>query len=202
MGISQHNNMSPDDIYDMLSALNDKLVEKGVSANMVVAGGAVMTTTYGSRFTTQDIDAVFEPTEEIRQAVGEIAEERGVDDNWLNDGVKGFINPDTMDTEDMYSFSNLTVKQMDARSMLCLKLTSARAVDEKDLVDAVTLMAYLGLTSVDQAFEIVETMAYPNQLTPKSQYFIMEAFDLYKEQCLDNDPQQGIDPIHKQGPVR
>lgn len=177
-------NMTPADVYQMLEKLNLELKQEGVSAHMVMAGGAVMTTSYGSRLTTQDIDAVFEPTEEIRRATHRIADEIGVEQDWLNDGVKGFINPATMGTEPLFSFSNLIVEQLDAESMLCLKLTSARFDEEKDMVDAIVLMKHLGLSSVDEAFSIVENKAYPNQMTPKSQYFILEAFEAYKEEYL------------------
>ena len=186
--------LTPSDILTLLSELNDRLAAIDVKATVIMAGGAVMTIKYGSRFTTQDVDAIFEPSSEIRDAVAAIANEHDLETDWLNDGVKGFINPKTMDSEDLLSLSNLKVECFDAESMLSMKLTSARFDEEKDFLDAITLMDYLGIENINEAFDVIERHAYPSQMTPKSEYFTIEAFERYRKQCLghiSHDEDQG-----------
>lgn len=178
--VTRADEFTPDDIRELLCELNDHLAGRNIKAYLLMAGGAVMTTSFGSRLTTQDIDGVFEPSTEIREVVSQIAAEHGLEEDWLNDGVKGFINPRTMGSEPYMKLSNLEVRTLDAKSMLSLKLTSARFDGGKDIPDAIALMRHLGIRTVDEAFEIVEERAYPNQMTPKAQYFIMEVFERYK----------------------
>ena len=47
---------------------------------------------YNARNSTHDIDAIFKPSSEFREIIAEIAEENDLDSDWLNDGVKGFLN--------------------------------------------------------------------------------------------------------------
>ena len=46
---------------------------------------------YDATRATRDPDAVFIPTDIIRQAATAVAEHRGLTEDWLNDAVKGFL---------------------------------------------------------------------------------------------------------------
>ena len=46
---------------------------------------------FNARPATRDVDAVFEPSRKIRDAASRIAVNHHIDDDWLNDGVKGFV---------------------------------------------------------------------------------------------------------------
>ena len=74
-----------------LSELAAVLAEAGIEGRVYVVGGAAMLLAYGSMRSTRDIDAVFEPTQPVRKAIGEVAESLGLPDDWLNDAVKGFV---------------------------------------------------------------------------------------------------------------
>lgn len=78
-------------------------------------------------------------------------------------------------------YSNLSVYSIDAEGLLALKLTSARA-GSKDLQDSITLMRHLNIKTEEELFDIVEKCASPNQLTPRSHYFIKEAFSQYMQE--------------------
>lgn len=180
MDRSQHE-LKPDDINQLLGELNDKLAERGEHARLIIGGGAVMTTCFNSRPSTQDIDGIFEPSPIIRLLVREIASEHSLDDDWLNDGMKGFVNPETMGTVPFADFSNLKVLRFDDRSMLALKLTAARFDGQKDLLDSLRLMQSLRIQTIDELYDLVSATAYRNQLTPKVDYFIQELFAEYEE---------------------
>lgn len=125
------------------------------------------------------IDAYFRPSSEFREIIDEIANEHNLNNDWLNDGVKGFIMP-TMKQEQYKQYSNLVVYNIDAKGLLAMKLTSAR-VASKDFDDCLFLMKYLNIREERELFEIVEKYANPNQLTPRSNFFIQEVFIKYKE---------------------
>ena len=78
-----------------------------------------------------------------------------------------------MSFEEVESLSNLTVYTADAKSLLAMKLTSARTDDEStDVKDAVFLAKKCRVTSLGELYDIAETYSYANQLTAKSSLFI------------------------------
>ena len=78
-------------IETCLKALNEKLKAEDIKGELCLYGGAVMCLAYNVRPMTKDVDAIFEPTKKIRDAAHEIARELRVPNDWLNDGVKGFL---------------------------------------------------------------------------------------------------------------
>lgn len=55
-------------------------------------GGQVMCLADDERPSTQDVDAVFRPVRQVREAAARVAERAADATVWLNDGVKGFIS--------------------------------------------------------------------------------------------------------------
>ena len=79
-------------ILDALQELSRRLVQRGVTAEVCLFGGAAMIVAFQSRQTTKDIDAVFVPASVVRGFAAEIGRERGYEAGWFNDGVKGFVS--------------------------------------------------------------------------------------------------------------
>ena len=155
-----------DTLINLLTSLNDKLAEHDDHGEIIIGGGAAIALAYGFRSSTKDIDGIFEPKARMQSYIEEVAEEQGADYDWLNDSMKGFLNPASMYTEPLYNFSNLTVEVADAETLLSMKLTSARTnMYSHDTEDAIALAQYLGVSTEDELFDIVERHAYPNQLT-------------------------------------
>lgn len=96
-----------------------------------------MALVYDARPSTKDVDALFMPTGIIREIVAEIADEHGLESDWLNDAAKGFIDTSRMEFEDVFALSNLKVRRPGDREMLALKLASARE-DSMDAADALS----------------------------------------------------------------
>lgn len=166
----------------LLSELNEKLAANDEQGNIVIVGGAAMALVYCIRDSTHDIDAIFEQKTEMLSYIREIADEQEISYDWLNDSVKGFINPTTICTEPLYIFNNLTVDVADAETLLAMKLTSARTdPGTHDIDDAIALAQYLGVSTEDELFDIVERHAYPNQLTAQCNFFIQMITELLAE---------------------
>ena len=172
--------LTKEKISELYSALNEKMKEQGVSGTLLVTGGAVMATVYDSRTSTQDIDAIFEPKQVFRNIIEEIATEQNLPSDWLNDGVKGFLDTTKMNQETFLELSNLKVNVLDAESMLALKLTSAR-LDSQDMEDSLVLLNEIKPKSIDEVYNIVESKCSKQQLTPISNFFIQEAFNIYEQ---------------------
>jgi len=129
--------LTKNDIEKYLSIINSKLRERNLHGDIVLTGGAVMSLVYDAREFTKDIDALFVPTEAFREIIDEISYEEGLPPDWLNDGVKGFLNH-KMGHEVFAELPNLVVYTMNPESMLALKLTSART-DSQDMEDALVI---------------------------------------------------------------
>ena len=85
--------LSKERILELLELVNSALAERSEIGEIVLVGGAVMCLVYDARAATKDVGAIFEPSASIRKIVSDIARERGLADDWLNDVVKGFIVP-------------------------------------------------------------------------------------------------------------
>lgn len=77
-------------IQRALEALDDELGRRAF-AELFVVGGAAMALAYDARRSTVDVDATFVPAAEVRQAARRVADELGLEPDWLNDGDKAFM---------------------------------------------------------------------------------------------------------------
>jgi len=128
---------------------------------------------YDARPATKDVDAVFKPTAEIRQAVARVAERYNLPSDWLNDAVKGFLVPHQQRI--FLDLPNLKVYVPETDYLLAMKTISARA-DSYDPEDVKRLIGALGLKTPDEVFAVIEKY-YPRlQIKPATQYFIEELF--------------------------
>jgi hypothetical protein len=85
--------LTREELLNALRTLSDKLGERGVTGELCLFGGTVMVLAFSARLATKDVDALFKPPETIREVASRIAEELHLPNDWLNDGVKGFLSP-------------------------------------------------------------------------------------------------------------
>lgn len=74
----------------LFEALNRELRSEDVLGEIGICGGAVMCLVFNARESTKDVDAIFKPAREIREASKRLAEKLGTSDEWLNEAAKGF----------------------------------------------------------------------------------------------------------------
>src|SRR5947207_15729067 len=84
--------MRKDQILEALQRLSARLADRGIVGELHLLGGTVMMLAFQAREATKDVDAIFAPTNEIREAARAVADELDLDPNWLNDGAKGFVS--------------------------------------------------------------------------------------------------------------
>jgi len=161
-------------IEDNLRLLNNNLCDMEEKGEICLYGGAVMCLVYNARPSTKDVDAVFKPSGKIREAVRQIAEKNGLDEDWLNDGVKGFVVSHRKKI--LFNWSNLKVYYAEPDYILAMKSISAR-VDTSDRNDIIFLIKKLKIDSADELFAIIEKYYPKNRIKPATQFFIEEIFD-------------------------
>jgi len=70
-----------------------------------------MSLVYDARDSTQDVDALYEPKNEISDIARSIAQEYGLEKDWQNDGSKGFFSPKII-TQTIIELPALMVKSL------------------------------------------------------------------------------------------
>ena len=169
--------MKKEDIQQALAALGRELEKKGVEGELLIVGGAAMCLIHDARDATKDVDGLFEPRTEMLEAIATVAEKHNLEDDWLNDGVKGFFFTEP-ERVPFAEFPGLRVTTVSPDYLLAMKLFSARtALYENDRRDIKTLLGLLNITSTRQALEIIEKYLPQEKILPKTQYLLEEIIE-------------------------
>jgi hypothetical protein len=166
--------MTTQEIEKYLMALNDELSLMGVKGEICLYGGAVMCLVYQARPNTKDVDAVFRPASEMRQAAERVAQDHGLRPDWLNDAVKGYVveHPQRV----LFNFPALKVYVPEPDYLLAMKTLASR-VESMDKEDIIFLIKLLKVKTADEALAILEKYYPRQQIKPATQYFVEELFE-------------------------
>ncbi|MDM8521625.1 DUF6036 family nucleotidyltransferase [Anaerolineales bacterium HSG6] len=166
--------LSKQKIITYLQKLNEELTKINTKGEICLYGGAVMCLVYNARPSTKDVDAIFQPTQALREAIKQVAISENLRDDWLNDAVKGFVVNHSQRV--FLDLSHLMVYVPEPDYLLAMKTLAAR-VDGTDKGDVEFLINYLGLQTPAEVFTIIENY-YPRQrIKPVTQYFVEELFE-------------------------
>jgi predicted nucleotidyltransferase len=164
--------LDADQIRLLLVDLGARLADRGIEARLFLVGGAAMALAFSRRRVTRDLDAVFEPKREIYEEAAALARERGLPEDWLNDGVKGLLPNKTQPIEGTSSFSapGIRVGVASPEYLFAMKAMAAR--QEADGDDLRALATALQIKDVRQALDLVERFYGADQLTTKTQLIL------------------------------
>jgi hypothetical protein len=166
--------MQKEEIFTYLKELNNELKAQKIKGELCLYGGTVMCLVYNARPSTKDVDAVFQPKQLIREAAEKIAKKYGLAHDWLNDGVKGFVENHAK--EIFLDLSHLKIYVAEAEYLLAMKLLASR-IDSMDNIDIRFLIKKLRLNSPKEALDILEKY-YPRfRIKPATQFFVEEIFE-------------------------
>ena len=168
------------EILNLLKEVNLRLSEIGCHGKIILTGGAAMTLVFKARNSTRDIDAIFEPEEIIYTIIDDIAEERRLRQDWLNNDFKEFVTKD-LEQELYLKLSNLTISYINAEGLLAMKLLAARPSPFKDKEDGIFLARILNIQTEEELFNIVSKYYKPEEHSPQTKTFIKLVFQEYKE---------------------
>jgi len=176
------------DVFAALKALNERLAEAGIKAEICLYGGTSMMLAFNARLSTKDVDAVFKPKGIIRKLAEGIADDLGLEKGWLNDGVKGFLSEKGKFTgKGLRQFPNIQITRPTADYLLAMKCMAARApgYDTRgDRADILFLMRHLKISTEKEALDLVERFYPKERIVPKTQFFVLECVNE-----LNNEPQ-------------
>lgn len=168
-------------ILAALRRLAELLQERGAEGEVCLLGGTVMVLAFRSRPSTRDVDAIFQPAALVRELSRRVAAERGLPDDWLNDGAKGFISARHETTiADLPQFEGLRLTVPTPEYMLAMKCMASRIGagpdDPGDVADIRFLVRHLGLTSAEEA-RVILARYYPEErIPPRATYLLEDIF--------------------------
>ncbi len=166
--------MEKERITQLLLALNDELCSMNLKGEVCLYGGAVMCLVYDARPATKDVDAIFVPTKEIREAAKRVALANDLNEDWLNDAVKGFVVRHPQEV--LFNFPCLKVFVPPPDYLLAMKALAAR-VEATDKKDIVILLKSLQIKTAEEVFEILEQYYPHSMIRPATKFFIEELFE-------------------------
>lgn len=163
---------SRDDIDTLLGALDAELLRRGARADLFLVGGAAIAVAYDSQRSTRDLDAVFEPTTVVREAVATVGRARDLPDDWLDDAVKGFLPGPDPEARRHFEGAALNVDVASPRYLLALKLFASRV--ETDADDIAFLYRQVGFTTVEEGLDLVASTYRGRPIAARTQFLLEE----------------------------
>lgn len=160
------------DLRRLFSLLNDELARSNITGELYLVGGAVMCLAYAARPSTQDVDALFRPPTEVRQAAARVALQAQLPEDWLNDGVKGFMSAQG-EFAPFLELPNLKILIAQPEYLLAMKCLSFRIGAEfHDEDDVRYLLRHLDIRSHEQALGVIGRY-YPSDRFPQKTLYAL-----------------------------
>lgn len=141
--------------WDLNKELRKKLrkqVPKDFKIDLYVVGGACIVVTLHSRESTMDIDALWQKSGVIQDAINAVGDSNGLGHTWCNDNFR--MTASYTDKIILYSrlhkeFDRLRVYIAKPELLLAMKLVSFRVTKPQDIEDAKELVKYLRNNGTD-----------------------------------------------------
>jgi hypothetical protein len=158
----------------LFELLDEDLGRSGTQGELFLVGGAAMCLAYSTRPSTQDVDALFRPPAQVREAAARVATRAKVKADWLNDAVKGFMSS-RGDFAPFLALDHLRIMVAQPQYLLAMKCLAMRIGAEfHDEDDVRFLLRLLEIRSYEKAVGVI-TMYYPLERFPqKSLYALAE----------------------------
>jgi Nucleotidyltransferase of unknown function (DUF6036) len=164
--------LTQNDLRRLFDLLNDELGRSGTRGELFLVGGAVMCLAYAVRPSTQDVDALFRPPAQVREAAARVAARAKVKADWLNDGVKGFVSAQG-EFAPFLELDHLRVMVALPEYLLAMKCLSMRIGTEfHDEDDVRYLLRHLDIRTQDKALAVI-TKYYPLERFPQKTLYAL-----------------------------
>lgn len=141
-----------------------------------------MVLAYAARVATKDVDALFQPASVIREVAAEVAAAQSLPDDWLNDGVKGYLSTrHEVTAGELPQFPSLKLTMPVPEYLLAMKCLAARlggaAGEPSDVEDIRTLIKQLGIKTSGDVLDLVARYYPAGRIPVKTQYLIESMFE-------------------------
>lgn len=172
-------------ILELFRELDDELCRDRVHGDVFLVGGAAMSVAYDARPTTRDVDAIWHPSSEVRDAAARVAARHDdIEADWLNDSVKGFLPGDDRGVSPVvYEGECLAVSAASPEYLLATKLLASRV--SRDEGDIMLLYKVCGFTTSEEGLALLDRY-YPGRPVEAKVQFMLE------ELLARDDPGGGV----------
>jgi predicted nucleotidyltransferase len=165
--------MTGEEMRALLEEVGERLAQRGLTGEIVLAGGAVMVMVLHTRGGSRDVDAVFvREADAIRRAASEVAETHGLPATWLNDHVRVFVADDAP-TVDLFAVPGLVVRMVTLHYLFYLKAWAGDPVDQRDLRE---IARTLDIRDEHTAYDVVRRYS-PGQLSREVEILLESLFE-------------------------
>jgi hypothetical protein len=131
------------EIETAFKRLGELALQCHTSIELIVLGGTAMIFAFQARQSTHDVDVVIvkpTPARLARELAIQVAEEMQWQDDWLNDGAKGYLHG-YKDGGIVFTAPGITVRRPVTEQLLAMKLSAWR--DDVDIADSRKLLQAL-----------------------------------------------------------
>lgn len=149
------------EIESAISRLGELANLEGTHVELLIVGGAAMVLAFGARESTKDVD--FAPLgntdlQVVRRLARQVAQEKGWNDDWLNDAAKGFLHGVSFG-DTVFESSGIRVYSPSTAQLLAMKLTAWR--DDVDIADAELLLGRAGASTIEETWSQIAEFVPP-----------------------------------------
>jgi predicted nucleotidyltransferase len=156
------------------AALGDRLVQRGVVADLFIVGGAAMALAYDADRVTRDVDATFVPHGVVLAEARNVAEAMGLPPWWLNEQAGSYVSAQhDAGKREVFDHPGIRVMAASPEHVFAMKAFAARSRDEEDLR---TLAGIIGVTELGPALELCERFFPDEPLPPRSRAMLEDLF--------------------------
>jgi hypothetical protein len=160
------------DLRRLFELLNRELGRSETQGELFLVGGAVMCLAYAARPSTQEVDAVFRPPTQVREAAARVAVRAKVKADWLNDAVKSFMSS-RGDFVPFLELDHLRIMMARPEYLLAMKCLAMRIGAEfHDEDDVRYLLRLLEIRTYEKAVTII-TKYYPLERFPQKTLYAL-----------------------------
>ena len=157
------------------AALGDRLVRRGVVADLFIVGGAAMALAYDAERVTRDVDATFIPHGVVLEEARNVANAMGLPPWWLNEQASTYVSAQhDAGKREVFDHPGIRVMAASPEHVFAMKAFAARSRDEDDLR---TLAAIIGLSTLESALTLCERFFPGEPLPPRSRAMLEDLFD-------------------------
>jgi len=156
------------------TALGDRLVRRGMVADVFIVGGAAMALAYDATRVTRDVDSLFVPHGVVLEEARNVAQELGLPPWWLNEQASVYISgKDDPGKRRVFDHPGLRVTAASPRHIFAMKALAART---RDIDDLRLLAEMIGVDSAATAVQICAEFFPEEDIPPRSAAVLQELF--------------------------
>lgn len=156
------------------AVLGDRLVRKGVVADLLIVGGVLMTVAYDAHLVTRDVGAVFVPYGVVLEEARNVANEVVLPPRWLQEQASTYVSAQRdAGKREVFDHPGIRVLAALPEHVFAMKAFAAHARDEEDLR---VLAELIGVTTVAAARQLCDRFFPAVSLPARSQTMLEELF--------------------------